>query len=403
VGRMPAELWRDAQRLYVAITRGRNEVRFYYQNEASPFLRSMGDTVAYADAALLPKLKSVEVVAEIQDVEMPAEELVESVPEPLIEKPEEPLPVPAETDYFSDGSWYRITVINSEKIVTFRRQPSQIDLAGILGTTPTQISNWLHDGPNLHLVPSSPLEWHLVEHLAGKLDVVVEYHGKNKPRSIASAATSPSLPSHREIFPESNPAPLAGSCAGQDIIIGEVSLASVTNVTQSMMIPFSGGGPLPAKIREYPLTGPGALRLVIHDKRFDEGTGQVTCGANNSGDPFWQRIVNRLRQGIYAVPEDETFFMELEQARMTLGTDDWSSRYKATLAELDEGAGLSVQDRLMELGAIEVGTREEVYGEENRRKTWLCVSFAPDNLVVPLAAYSMTTILPLLHRYKLSA
>jgi len=46
-GRHEAEQWRDALRLYVAITRGRDEVQFIYVGEASPFLVAMGDFVEW--------------------------------------------------------------------------------------------------------------------------------------------------------------------------------------------------------------------------------------------------------------------------------------------------------------------------------------------------------------------
>jgi superfamily I DNA/RNA helicase len=400
VGRMPAELWRDAQRLYVAITRGRNEVRFYYQNEASPFLRSMGDTVAYADAALLPELKSAEVVAEIKEVEMPAKEHVKSVPEPLIEEPEEPLSVPAETDYFSDGSWYRITVLNSEKIVTFRRQPNQIDLARILGTTPTQISNWLHDGPNLHLVPSSPLEWPLVEYLTGKLNVTVEYHEKGKSRAANAPAHRPlpSAPAPTEAPAVPASVPIAG---GEGIVLGDVVLGKAAREFNDLAVLFGGedNEPVSVLVTEYPVTGPRGLSLMIHVKRSLGGRGQITCGENHTTDPKWQRLVNRLRQSIYDVPGEcgDSFFMELEQARFQPGGNGWSGRYKPTFTELDEGAGLSVKDCLIEHGADMVATRGDVYGEENRRRSWPCVRFGSDAPIVPVVAYVVTTVLPLLH------
>jgi superfamily I DNA/RNA helicase len=42
-----AEHWREASRLYVAITRGRDEVRFIYQKEQSPFLKAMAEKIQF--------------------------------------------------------------------------------------------------------------------------------------------------------------------------------------------------------------------------------------------------------------------------------------------------------------------------------------------------------------------
>jgi hypothetical protein len=42
-----AEHWREASRLYVAITRGRDEVRFIYQGEPSPFVTAMAEHIQF--------------------------------------------------------------------------------------------------------------------------------------------------------------------------------------------------------------------------------------------------------------------------------------------------------------------------------------------------------------------
>jgi hypothetical protein len=55
-GRAENEQWRDALRLYVAITRGRDEVRFLYSAEPSKFLKAMGNTVSWQESEELAKV-----------------------------------------------------------------------------------------------------------------------------------------------------------------------------------------------------------------------------------------------------------------------------------------------------------------------------------------------------------
>ena len=46
VGRFPGEIWRDAQRLYIAMTRGILEVRFYFEGLPSEMLIQMGEKIS---------------------------------------------------------------------------------------------------------------------------------------------------------------------------------------------------------------------------------------------------------------------------------------------------------------------------------------------------------------------
>ena len=68
-----AEHWREAMRLYVAITRGRDEVRFIYEKTPSPFLTAMADKIQFQtwEASLAkPVVESaVEIKVEAAQVE----------------------------------------------------------------------------------------------------------------------------------------------------------------------------------------------------------------------------------------------------------------------------------------------------------------------------------------------
>jgi hypothetical protein len=78
-----AEHWREALRLYVAITRGRDEVRFIYQNAQSPFLTAMTDKIQFQTWEAPPLPEPV------------IEPVTETVIEPIIEPVVEPVIAPA--------------------------------------------------------------------------------------------------------------------------------------------------------------------------------------------------------------------------------------------------------------------------------------------------------------------
>jgi hypothetical protein len=63
---------------------------------------------------------------------------------------------------------------------------------------------------------------------------------------------------------------------------------------------------------------------------------------------------------------------------------------------LDQAGGLDVFQTLRDLGAIRIGTKADLLAETNKTRNALCVLFPEDKPEVGLAAYVLTTVLPLL-------
>jgi hypothetical protein len=89
--------------------------------------------------------------------------------------------------------------------------------------------------------------------------------------------------------------------------------------------------------------------------------------------------------------------MELRVSRLT--SADWSSEFQITLDDLDAVVRLPVEATLRNLGATAVGTRAAVLSEPGRRRNQLAVRFPAGATVVPIAAYAIARILPLLFGY----
>jgi hypothetical protein len=89
--------------------------------------------------------------------------------------------------------------------------------------------------------------------------------------------------------------------------------------------------------------------------------------------------------------------MELEQAR--LDASGWVRSYKATLRELDEGAGISTAEVIEGLGG-EVGTRGELLGDTGQRRSWMCVVFPAESVLAPVAAFTLSRIAPVQNRVE---
>ena len=140
--------------------------------------------------------------------------------------------------------------------------------------------------------------------------------------------------------------------------------------------------------------GVGELELG----RLDFGTSRdVRClGYSREVPEVLHRLKHGLRLAVQDTGDGVTSWVELRQARIKPGTTPaWSNLFGATEEDLDRGAGLSVRRCLEGLGG-QMGTRGSLLSEKGRRRGASCVLFHRDNLAVPLAAYLLTRVLPLL-------
>ena len=134
-----AEHWREAMRLYVAITRGRDEVRFIYQNKPSPFLTAMADKIQFQtwEAPLLP------------------EPVVEPVVGPVIEPAAKG---EALVDFFDK---YKPELLNGILVVPIPSGATQWELAKALGRDQTAVSIACQ-GLELFVAPNRALPDHII-------------------------------------------------------------------------------------------------------------------------------------------------------------------------------------------------------------------------------------------------
>ena len=153
-------------------------------------------------------------------------------------------------------------------------------------------------------------------------------------------------------------------------------------------------GKIDALIREYPLADGSGFVLHLHDIRLANGEHQITVGANYTGVEKWDRLKHGMRIGVYK--RGDACCLQLGIA-VPKGDGDWSNRSRSSTKEvLDLAAGLDVFQILSDLGAIRIGTKAEVYGETNKFRNALCVLYPEDKPEVGLAAYVLTTVLPLM-------
>ncbi|MBA3353397.1 MAG: AAA family ATPase, partial [Blastocatellia bacterium] len=106
------ERWRDALRLYVAMTRARDELRLIYRSSPSPFLTAMWTTLSPLMVEIETRVSATDDAGRIS---------------------------PPDSEAVADA-----TVLNGRTVVKIPYEPTQDDLARALGTTPVQIANYAY-------------------------------------------------------------------------------------------------------------------------------------------------------------------------------------------------------------------------------------------------------------------
>jgi superfamily I DNA/RNA helicase len=159
-----AEHWREAMRLYVAITRGRDEVRFIYKNTPSPFLTVMANKIQFQtwEAPPLPVPVGEPVVEPVVEpiivttVEITKVETPTTIPVP--QKPEVAPKREALVDFYDQ---FKPEVLNGILVMPIPKGATQWELARALGQHQTAVSIACQ-GLEYFTPPNRPLPDHII-------------------------------------------------------------------------------------------------------------------------------------------------------------------------------------------------------------------------------------------------
>jgi hypothetical protein len=157
--------------------------------------------------------------------------------------------------------------------------------------------------------------------------------------------------------------------------------------------PAAGGEPQTGAATVAGVTGGGGVAVDVAMITWAESREVAAIDCHGS-PPRIQRLTRGGRIGIHPMSSDEEW-MELRISRLT--SADWSSEYQTTLQDLDAVTRLDVESTLCELGATGVAPRSDLFGDTGRRRGELAVTFPRDDVSVPVAAYCLVRILPLLY------
>ena len=134
---------------------------------------------------------------------------------------------------------------------------------------------------------------------------------------------------------------------------------------------------------------------------WENGEREMRALDCNSTDHRMHDMCNRLRMSVSEVENNPGLaWMELSQARLKSESEPIrTTKKKASAIEFLEGAGGIVPGREFERLGAGFGTRQELMGENGRRRGYLCTTFPMNDTVVPAVAFVLARVLPVWNRY----
>jgi hypothetical protein len=87
---------------------------------------------------------------------------------------------------------------------------------------------------------------------------------------------------------------------------------------------------------------------------------------------------------------------------MKIATNPWATLNAVNLEELSVMAQSDAASLLIENGALELGSRAELFGDNSRRKNYLAMKCKPGDTRAVAVAFALTRVLPVMHDFGLS-
>jgi len=153
------------------------------------------------------------------------------------------------------------------------------------------------------------------------------------------------------------------------------------------------GAPSTGRGSLYKVLGPDGLELTVRDITWDTGERDLAVFRRHGSPERFDTLVERLRLTVldYNGP-----YVELRHVK--LRDNGRGGLFDADADALANAAGIDVVDVLRSLGASAVGTREGLLGDDGRTRRRWGARFPPGNNKVPLAAFVLTRVAPVLRR-----
>jgi len=176
-----------------------------------------------------------------------------------------------------------------------------------------------------------------------------------------------------------------------EVLVGAIKIVYMGAV-EIKATPIRGGEPIAAIQHLSFVTGPDGIALETAYLIFSNGDRDVRVIETGDTPSPYSRLGHGGRLGVY--PLGKMHYCETRA--MKLGDKNWSNLHRTTAREIEGWLGSNLNGFLSSLGLSKVITREELFGDEGRRRHELATSFESTNFMAPFAIFALTRPLPLL-------
>lgn len=141
------------------------------------------------------------------------------------------------------------------------------------------------------------------------------------------------------------------------------------------------------------VTTPDGAVLEVGHVDWSSGERDVRTFSRLTGPTVYDRLTKGCRLGVSRT-DDGIWMCEL--GIVSYHADKQPTVIQAKPEDLEQVLGGDVRDLLERSGASAYGRREDILGDTSRRRNYLAVTFTDVGAPVPLVAYVLTRVLPLM-------
>lgn len=149
----------------------------------------------------------------------------------------------------------------------------------------------------------------------------------------------------------------------------------------------------------YQVKGPKDCSLELAYQELN--TGERYVRARKVEGPKALRRLGSGRKKLMVQKHRQLDYVALRQVYFNKEDKDRWLRWRTPdLEELNRGAGLNVENNLLESGALNVNTKEKLLQSTARDRRMLCTIFRRGDRLPPVIAYVLTRILPVYYEFE---
>lgn len=154
-----------------------------------------------------------------------------------------------------------------------------------------------------------------------------------------------------------------------------------------------------ADATQYRITGSFHVdySLVLQYQQWQTGETDIVC-VEAKGSNLLNTVIGRMRLSIYDHKENKHWFV-LKTAQLKNQSPPHANLFMASADYYNEQLGFSLDDFLNQQAPCKVGTKEDLRNETGRSKNALTVMYNNEDINIPLAAFTTSSVFTLLNSF----